>query len=298
MFVDTLRSEPQMTTQNDAPWNISRMCRPGSLTYATQKKYHYDASAGAGVDVYVLASGVSTEHADFEGRASWGTNVAGGEDEDEHGLGTHLAGIVAGRKYGVAKRANIVAVKVADSSEAPEPKALLKGLTWTVEQAQASGRPSVVLIGTCGEKNADVDEAVRAAANEGLFIVVPAGHDNRDASGYSPAGSAGAFTVAGSTLTDKRWEVSNYGSAVDVFAPAVGILSAWKGSHRAVQTLSGTEQASAHVAGVAAYLLSTSTELTPATVGNAITSIATQDFLKDVPGGTKNLLAGTGYNSA
>ncbi|WP_408057291.1 S8 family serine peptidase [Streptomyces bobili] len=66
---------------------------------------------------------------------------------------------------------------------------------------------------------------------------------------------------------------------------------------QAINTLSGTEQAAAHVAGVAAYLLSTSTELTPATVGKAITSIATRYALDNVPAGTNNLLAKTGYSA-
>jgi hypothetical protein len=58
-------------------------------------------------------SGVDVNHIDFEGRAFWGGNfVPGSPDTDENGHGTIIAGIAAGTSYGVAKKANIISVKV------------------------------------------------------------------------------------------------------------------------------------------------------------------------------------------
>lgn len=279
--------------QKNAPWGLARLSHRPKLTFGTFNRYDYEEKAGEGVDVYVLDSGVSETHQDFEGRASWGTNVTGdGENIDGNGLGTHLAGIVAGRKHGVAKRAKIIAVKVAYTNGEVDPKALIKGLERTVEQAKASGQPSVALIGGAWMgKLADVDEVIDAAANAGLFVVVPAGDNNDDALHRSPSGASGAFTVGACTLTDERWYASGHGPAVNVFAPGENILSTYIGNAQSTATLSGTAQAAAHVAGLAAYLLSTSAEVTPATVRDAITVLATRDALADIPDGTSNLLA-------
>ncbi|GGY61167.1 S8 family serine peptidase [Streptomyces xanthochromogenes] len=167
--------------QKNAPWGLARISHRPKLTFATFNRFDFEEKAGEGVDVYVLDSGVSESYQDFEGRASWGTNATGDDENiDGNGLGTHLAGIVAGCKHGVAKRAGIIAVKVVYANREVAPKALIKGLEWTVEQAKGSGRPSVALIGDVWMgKLADVDEAVDAAANAGLFVVVPAG-DNKD----------------------------------------------------------------------------------------------------------------------
>lgn len=283
--------------QKNTPWGLARISHRPKLTFGTFNRYDYEQKAGEGVDVYILDSGVSENHQDFEGRAIWGTNTTGDDENiDGNGLGTHLAGIVSGRKHGVAKRAKTIAVKVAYPNGEVDPKNLIKGLEWTVEQAKASGRPSVALIGGAWMgKNADVDEVINAAANGGLLVVVPAGDNDDDALQRSPSGASGAFTVGASTLNDERWYLSGYGPAVGIFAPGENILSTYIGDAQRTATLSGTAQAAAHVAGLAAYLLSTSAEVTPATVRDAITVLATRDALTDIPDGTSNLLA---FNNA
>lgn len=75
--------------------------------------YSFPATAGAGVDVYIVDTGVRTSHADFGGRAeflgSFGQGVAG---QDKDGHGTHVAGTATGQTFGIAKNASVFAVKV------------------------------------------------------------------------------------------------------------------------------------------------------------------------------------------
>jgi cerevisin len=60
------------------------------------------------VDVYALDTGINTFHEEFEGRARWGATVVESRgDVDSNGRGSHLAGTVASRKYGVAKKATV-----------------------------------------------------------------------------------------------------------------------------------------------------------------------------------------------
>ncbi|KXN67962.1 subtilisin-like protein, partial [Conidiobolus coronatus NRRL 28638] len=102
--------------QRDATWGLSRTSSK-SKTRSKPYTYTYDAKfSGDGIPVFVIDTGVNTEHEDFQGRASWGKVVIKGDSEtDENGHGTHCAGTIAGNKYGVAKKAKIIAVKVLDS---------------------------------------------------------------------------------------------------------------------------------------------------------------------------------------
>ena len=66
---------------------------------------------------YVVDTGVYAAHTEFEGRAFAGYNaVPNTKNIDVNGHGTHCAGIIASKTYGVAKQANIMAVKVLDGA--------------------------------------------------------------------------------------------------------------------------------------------------------------------------------------
>ncbi|MYX93660.1 S8 family serine peptidase [Streptomyces sp. SID486] len=284
-----------ITTQTGAPWGISRISQRPKPTAQTFERYVYDVRAGEGVDIYVLDSGVHTAHLGFAGRARHGVDVTGTGHEDTVGRGTLLAGTAASAKHGVAKNASIIAVKVVKGNALADPGDIAEGLAWTTEQARSSGRPSVALIGACLPRNRELDERVDTAARQGLFVVVPAGDDSRDARDYSPSGASGAFTVGACDIRDARAYFSNHGPGVDVFAPGHNIPSTYIGGPNAATTGSGTAQAAAHIAGLAAYLLSITDGLTTTTVPDAITTLATRDLLTAVPAPTSNLLA---FNNA
>ena len=58
-------------------------------------------------------------------------------------------------------------------------------------------------------------------------VQVAAGNDDIDANNVSPARAAGAFTVGASDIRDVRADFSNYGTALNIFAPGVNVISAW-----------------------------------------------------------------------
>jgi subtilisin family serine protease len=100
-------------SQSSASWSLARISRKvrGSTSYI------YDSTAGANTCVYVIDTGIATNHPEFEGRATFVANFAGdGLNTDGNGHGTHCAGTIGSRTYGVAKNARIFAVKVLDSS--------------------------------------------------------------------------------------------------------------------------------------------------------------------------------------
>jgi cerevisin len=222
--------------------------------------------------VYVIDTGINIEHVEFKGRASWGkTMPLNDEDEDGNGHGTHCAGTIASAKYGVAKQANVIAVKVLGSNGSGTMSDVVGGVVWAASHAKAQAdkanaeyaskgstkhKGSVANMSLGGGASRALDDAVNKAVDAGLHFAVAAGNDNRDACDYSPAAAEKAVTVGASTLGDERAYFSNYGKCVDVFAPGLNILSTYKGSKTAVATLSGTSMASPHTAGLLAYLLS------------------------------------------
>ena len=180
------------------------------------------------------------QHVDFQGRASWGVSIADGKFDDGVGHGTHCAGTIGSRTYGVAKKANLIAVKVLGSDGSGSTSDVIAGVQWTVKQATAkavAAAKEIALTGTTkykgavanmslgGGKSPSLDSAVNRAADAGLHFAVAAGNDNRDACNYSPAAAEKPITVGACTLADERASFSNYGKCVDVFGPGLNILS-------------------------------------------------------------------------
>ncbi|TRM68946.1 peptidase S8/S53 domain-containing protein [Schizophyllum amplum] len=262
----------EMDMQKNATWGLARISHRDRLRLSTFTKYEYDPTAGEGVDVYVVDTGINVNHIEFDGRASWGKTIPQNDvDEDGNGHGTHCAGTIASKSYGVSKAANVIAVKVLGSNGSGSMSDVVGGVVWAATQAQkkaaeaaaelaATGstkhKGSVANMSLGGGKSRALDDAVNRAVDAGLHFAVAAGNDNRDACSYSPAAAEKAVTVGASTFQDDRAYFSNHGPCVDVFAPGLNIKSTYIGSKYAVSTLSGTSMASPHVAGLLAYLLS------------------------------------------
>lgn len=311
--VHTLSSNSQ--TETNAPWGLARISHRDGLSFGTFNKYLYSADGGEGVDVYVIDTGTNVKHVDFEDRAHWGKTIPeGDEDEDGNGHGTHCSGTVAGRKYGVAKKAHVYAVKVLRSNGSGSMSDVVKGVEYAAEShteqvsiAKSGKRKgfkgSTANMSLGGGSSALLDRAVNAAVDAGIHFAVAAGNDNADSCNYSPAAAEKAVTVGASTFSDERAYFSNYGPCNDIFAPGLNILSTWIGSNSSVNTISGTSMASPHIAGLLAYLLSLQpakdsayaiADITPKQLKASLMQIATEGMLTDVPSDTANILAWNG----
>lgn len=114
-----------------------------------------------------------------------------------------------------------------------------------------------------------------------------------DARWTSPASAPDAFTIAAIDRDNSRARFSNYGSAVDIFAPGVNILSAWIGSNNATNTISGTSMATPHVVGLAIYLMGLEKLSDAKTAAERIKSLGVHDAVSQISG-SPNLLAFNG----
>ncbi|MFB0628435.1 S8 family peptidase [Streptomyces sp. AB3(2024)] len=307
---------PAPAVQRSAPWPLDRIDQrelplDGSYTYASQ---------GRGVTVYVVDTGINALHQEFGGRARAGYNAVFLEGaSDCNGHGTHVAAAVGGATYGVAKGVSLVGVKVADCRGDGRLSAILRGLDWMVKDVvkNATKGPFVANMSMGGSRSHAMDAAVIRAVASGITFTVAAGNEGEDACAGSPSGVPQALTVGATDATDRRPAFSNHGPCVDISAPGVSVVSAWKGSATALARASGTSMAAPHVAGVAALILSdtgdgtagtggavgapgtpgatglpgvTGMRPSPEQVRQALVRAAVPDRITNLPAGTANLL--------
>jgi subtilisin family serine protease len=300
--VDALRRNPQVqyvaqdamayptqvepaAVQNGATWGLDRIDQralPLNTTYVYTR-------TGAGVRVYVIDTGILTTHTEFGTRASVGTDfVADGlNGQDCNGHGTHVAGTIAGTTYGVAKAAQVIAVRVFGCTGGAAFSTIIAAVDWITANAQ---KPAVTNMSLSGGVYTPLNQAVQASIASGVVYAVAAGNDNSDACQLSPASTPEALTVAATASNDGRSSFSNYGTCVDLFAPGTSITSAWWTSTTATNTISGTSMATPHVAGVAALYLQGSPAATPATVHAQIVATSSFGRVTDVVGSPNRLL--------
>lgn len=271
--------------EGSAPWGLDRIDQP---SLPLDGLYHYPGD-GSGTSVYIVDTGINLTHAEFGGRAVTGTDFVtpGGTAVDCQGHGTHVAGIVGGASYGVAKNVRLVAVRVLDCSGSGSGSNVIAALDWVAQQKAASpATPMVVNMSLGGSAAAVIDSAVQRTVAAGVTVVVAAGNSGADACGTSPARAPGAIAVGATDSGDGYANFSNYGTCVALAAPGVAITSAYIGSNTATAVMSGTSMASPHVAGAAALYLAANPSATPAQVAAALTSHAAAGPIQALPANT------------
>ena len=273
-----------VATQNGATWGLDRVDQrdlPLSTTYSY-------TPTGAGVNAYVVDTGIRLSHADFGGRAVSGYDaIDGGSADDCNGHGTHVAGTVGGTTYGVAKGVRLIAVRVLDCAGSGTTSGVIAGVDWVT---QNHVKPAVANMSLGGGASSTLDTAVRNSIAAGVTYALAAGNDNVDACTGSPARVGEALTVGSTTSSDARSSFSNWGSCVDIFAPGSSITSAWHTGDGVTNTISGTSMASPHVAGVAALYLQGNAGAAPSAVASALTGSATTGKVTSAGSGSPNRL--------
>ncbi|KAK9345248.1 peptidase S8/S53 domain-containing protein [Lipomyces starkeyi] len=267
-FVNTLGVEPlvenispdivlraNVVTQTGAPRHLARISQRPALGTNEALTYEYDASAGEGIDAYVLDTGIYMSHPDFEGRAIQGADYTGEGSGDSNGHGTHVAGLIGSKTYGVAKKITLIEVKVLGATGGGSLSNVIAGLDYAANSRISSGRKGVANLSLGAMYNPILNSAITSAVQSGLAVVVAAGNDALPACAFSPASSREALTVG--ALDDEDDSIapfSNWGHCVDLFTSGVHVVSLLNSDDGTI-AYSGTSMASPIAAGIVGYFM-------------------------------------------
>jgi aqualysin 1 len=293
-YIEPDRIASAAEVETPAPsWGLDRIDQrnlPLSVSYSYTR-------TGSGVHIYIIDSGIRTTHHDFGGRAmagvdevqdGWGTN-------DCNGHGTHVAGTAGGTSYGVGKGVTLVSVRVLACNNQGPWSGIIAGIDWVTANAI---KPAVANMSLGGSPSQAVDDAVARSISSGVVYAIAGMNNSASACNYSPARLPAALTIAATDKTDAQASFSDFGSCVDLYAPGVGILSAFNTSDDATALYQGTSMATPHVSGAAALFLEQNPTATPAATAQALIGNSTLNQVANASLGTPNRLLFSGEAAA
>ena len=281
------------TTTQPAPSTLWALARISSRASVIDGTYVYSLD-GSGVDAYVIDGGLNLLSTEFTGRVTGCFNAVADQPtadcSDCDGHGTHVTGLLAGTTFGVAKKANVIPVRVYGCSDAGPVSTILVGINSILRRMASRPRTRAVInMSFGGGSSVPLNNAVAQLVAAGAVVVAAAGNSADDACAASPAGAAESLTVAAIDSFNVFASFSNRGPCVDLAAPGVAVTSAWVGSPTATMVLSGTSMAAPLAAGVAALVLQAFPDASPATVRDTLSCEATSGIVVGVPPRTSGL---------
>lgn len=290
------------------PWYLDRI---DQRKLPLDGQYH-PVGDGAGVDVYVIDSGIRATHGEFEGRVVSDINTSGDQAADNTddcaGHGTFVASLIAGKTFGVAKKATLHAVRVMDCNNSfKDDDQVVKGMDW-VAQHHDRTKPAIANVslesepnGANGDSDPVLDKALSRLIDSGVIVVSIAGNFGRGDCQNSPKDPRAI--VAGATDVDDfrnfRLNASSFGPCVTLFAPGADMTAAGIGQadqdaktrDTAVQTgFFGTSFAAPLIVGTLAIAAKGDPALTQEKAKSLLVSNATRGVLREVGLGSPNLL--------
>jgi subtilisin family serine protease len=305
-FIDKhLSKMPNINIEKDGPVKINRVlpiARRTTVRNPTKNidridqakrpldgRFNFPEGAGEGTNIYIIDTGVRVTHDEFGNRASFGGAFCKNcNDKDEDGHGTQVASIAAGSTYGVARKANIISVRVLDANGDGTKSDIINAMSFVLnEHNKSNNKNTIINMSINGDFSRSMNNVIEDLTNAGIHVVVAAGNDGADACKSSPSSAPTAITV-GATEEDSEQivEFSNIGKCLDIFAPGVKIKGAGNQTDDDVLILSGTSQASPHVAGAIALIISKIGNRSPNEMSTILKRLSAKNVVKGLKDGS------------
>jgi uncharacterized repeat protein (TIGR01451 family) len=239
-------------TYFDKQWAMQKIEAPAA----------WDVTRGStGVIIAILDTGVNTDHPDLTDKIVQSVNFTDADtDDDIFGHGTHVAGIAAAATNngigvaGLGYDSSLMNVKVLRDNGSGYHSWIAAGITWAAD----NGAQVINMSLGGGSSSQLLEDAVNYAWSKGVVVVAAAGNNGNSYMVY-PAGYANCIAVAATDAKDALASWSNYGDWVDLAAPGTGIYSTLNDDGYGYK--SGTSMASPHVAGLAALVFTTVSDI-------------------------------------
>lgn len=214
--------------------------------------YAWLRTKGEGVKVMVIDTGMDVEHPELKGKLKFGMDMIQKTTDitDNYGHGTHIAGLIAGNRTGVAPDVDLYVAKVLDENGDGTMASVMDGITLAINFEVDI---LCMSLGIRGGLPLHVEQRIMDAYGKGINIICAVGNMGLPEPDY-PAFLPEVIGVGGVDEELKHLEFSNRGRQVDVTAPALNVFSAFKDGKYAL--MSGTSMASPLVAGAIALLIS------------------------------------------
>ena len=290
----------------ETPWNLDRI---NQTALPLDGNVSMGTLTGAGIDIYIVDTGVRPTHEQLNGRVIPGIDVSAINEYSEvdpptsdcDGHGTHVAATAAGTTTGVAVQANIIAVRVLDCNGNAEVEDVVDGLKWVLGN-HVSGRIAIANLSLgvdLGDDGTTIIDMVHELVADGVIVVVAAGNGDEtgkpvDACRIAPGSDPESLTVGATSKTDGPSFFSNYGPCVDIWAPGgdrtTPVTSAWMRSDTDYMGDIGTSMAAPHVAGALALLGQQQPTLCPSQYVDALLERATKNAIVGLDGTSPNRL--------
>lgn len=288
---DNIKSE-------SAAWHLGRVTQRENSNKNTNFPYSKSGQCHVNsnlvIDTYIVDTGIDITHPQFENRAVWAGNFADNIDRDCNNHGTHVAGLVGSKDYGVCVDAKLHAIKVLSCDGSGSLSGVIKGIEMAYQLHQEKSKKSsktvksIINMSLGGGKSVALNKAVEACVESDphFYVVVAAGNEDSDACNTSPASVSTILTVMASDSSDNRAWFSNWGRCANVYAPGVDVLSTFPDGKTAV--LSGTSMASPVMAGVLNHYIDMFPQNTMADMLKYIKNSSTKNVIFNNKKYTKN----------
>ena len=265
-FYDNL---DQMLFGNETliPWHLDRIVKrdlPLNNKFGVNK---CNTNPNVIVNNIVVDTGIDISHPEFQGRAKWLGNYVDDEDYDGNSHGTHCAGLIGSKTFGICKDSNLFAIKVLGSDGSGSTSSVIAGIDAAFKYHKNQQKiqstklvKTIISMSLGGGKSLALNRVVQATLRDSNFyFVAAAGNENANACNTSPASVREIMTVMASGIDDKRAYFSNFGICGDIYAPGVNIQSTIPKGKTAVY--SGTSQATPLIAGLFSHYINKYPEL-------------------------------------
>ena len=186
------------STQSPTPaWGLDRVDQREKVGLPGSTSAYGYRSAGAGATIYIGDTGIYP-HDDLAGRIStsgYSSINDGNGTVDCNGHGTHVAATAAGTKYGLAKNARVVPVRLLSCEGSGQYSGVIAALDWILSPENPNPKTQAVLnLSIGGPGSASLNTAILRLTNAGITVVAAAGNESTDACTRSPAGAPSAIT--------------------------------------------------------------------------------------------------------